>query len=301
MSMSMSLGPRPASGERTPRSSRTGRRLMYWWKPRRMGMRSPHSETWSGTPGKPTAPRKIASNRRSCSSPSSGIMRPVFVYVSHDQSNRVHCSSNPNRLPATSSTRAAVGTTSLPMPSPGIIAIVWSMTSSSLEGYVIVRHFGRRRLSQRGPTATTGGIPMAATVRGAIRELLEQTMVTIDALLEASDRELAMPSSHGCAQGKDVWTLITNDIDHEKIHTGQVLEARYESRITASPMERLVAEWLAERARFIGSLIGLTDEQFNRETAPGQWTYRVIAKHVLALEQDSLQTLAADQAAPETR
>jgi hypothetical protein len=40
---------------------------------------------------------------------------------------------------------------------------------------------------------------MAATVRGAIRELLEQTMATMDALLEASDRELTMPSSHGCA------------------------------------------------------------------------------------------------------
>src|SRR5215813_8433219 len=137
---------------------------------------------------------------------------------------------------------------------------------------------------------------MAATVREAIRELMEQTMATMEALLEASDRELAMPSSHGCAQGKDVWTLITNDIDHEKIHTGQVLEGRYESRITASPMDRLVAEWLAERARFIGSLIGLTDEQFNSETAPGQWTYRVVAKHVLSLEQDSLKTIAADQA-----
>ena len=120
-------------------------------------------------------------------------------------------------------------------------------------------------------------------------------MVTIDALLEASDRELAMSSSHGCAQGKDAWTLITNDIDHEKIHTGQVLEARYESRITASPMERLVAEWLAERARFIGSLVGLTDEQFNSETAARQWTYRVVAKHVLTLEQDSLKTISADQ------
>jgi hypothetical protein len=113
---------------------------------------------------------------------------------------------------------------------------------------------------------------MAATVREAVRELLEQTMATIDALIEASDDDLAKPSSHACAQGKDAWTLITNDIDHEKIHTGHVLEARYESRITASPMERLVAEWLAERARFIGSLIGLTDEQFNSETAPGQWT-----------------------------
>jgi len=138
---------------------------------------------------------------------------------------------------------------------------------------------------------------MAATVQEAVRELLEQTKATMDALLAASDRELPMPSSHACAQGKDLWTLLTNDIDHEKIHTGQVLEGRYESRITASPMQRLIAEWLAERARFIGSLVGLTDEQFNSETAPGQWTYRVVAKHVLRLEQDSLKTLAADQAA----
>jgi hypothetical protein len=61
-----------------------------------------------------------------------------------------------------------------------------------------------------------------------------------------------------------------------------------------------VAEWLAERARFIGSLIGLTDEQFNSETAAGQWTYRVVAKHVLMLEQDSLKTIAADQASRAT-
>ena len=138
---------------------------------------------------------------------------------------------------------------------------------------------------------------MAATVRGAIRELMEQTMATMDALLEASDRELTMPSSHVCAQGKDVWTLIANDIDHEKIHTGQILEARHDSRITASPMQRLAAEWLAERARLVGSLVGLTDEQFNSETAPNQWTYRVVAKHVLTLEQDSLKTIAADRAA----
>ena len=138
---------------------------------------------------------------------------------------------------------------------------------------------------------------MAATVREAIRELMVQTMATMETLLEAADGELAMPSSHACAQGKDLWTLITNDIDHEKIHTGQILEGRYESRILASPMQRLLAEWFEERARLIGSLIGLTDEQFNRETAPGQWTYRVIAKHVLTLEQDSLRTLAADRAA----
>jgi hypothetical protein len=94
------------------------------------------------------------------------------------------------------------------------------------------------------------------------------------------------------------WVRVRRETCHvEKIHTGQVLEGRYESKLTASPMQRLLAEWLAERARFIGSLIGLTDEQFNSETAPNQWTYRVVAKHVLTLEQDSLETIASDQAA----
>ena len=123
---------------------------------------------------------------------------------------------------------------------------------------------------------------MAATVREAIRELMTQTLATMEALLDASEGELAMPSSHACAQGKDLWTLLTNDIDHEKIHVGQILEGRYEARITASPAHRLLAEWLEERARLIGSLIGLTDAQFNSETKPGEWTYRVVAKHVLA-------------------
>ena len=110
---------------------------------------------------------------------------------------------------------------------------------------------------------------MAATVRGAVRKLLKQTMVTIDTLLAASHDELTMPSSHACAQGKDLWTLITNDIDHEKIHIGQVLEGRYEARITQTPMQRLIAEWLEARARLIGSFIGLTDPNSTRKPPLG--------------------------------
>jgi hypothetical protein len=56
-------------------------------------------------------------------------------------------------------------------------------------------------------------------------------------------------------------------------------------------MHRLIAEWLMERARLIGSLVGLTDEQLNQETAPGGWTYRAVAKHTLLVEQDSLTNL----------
>ena len=132
---------------------------------------------------------------------------------------------------------------------------------------------------------------MAATTKDIIRELLESMQETIAALLELPDEELLEASAHVCAQGKDVWTLITNDIDHEKIHVGQILEGRYESRITQTRLERLIGEWLVERSRLVAALIGLTDEQFNQPTAPEAWTYRQIAKHCLRLEQDSLRTI----------
>ena len=96
-------------------------------------MRRPHSDTWSGTPGNPTAPRKIDSKGRSCSRPSSGIMRPVRAYVSQLQSKSFHSKSKPKRRPAASRTRIPSGSTSLPIPSPGITAIRCRMLVSSVD------------------------------------------------------------------------------------------------------------------------------------------------------------------------
>ncbi len=138
---------------------------------------------------------------------------------------------------------------------------------------------------------------MAETVRETIQQLFEAMQRTLDELLAAGDAELAESSSHVCAQDRDLWALVTNDIDHEVIHSGQVLEARYESRLTRSPMERLVATWLEERARFIGSLVGMSDEAFNSPTAEGSWTYREVAEHVVGVERHSMKTMRSDRAA----
>jgi hypothetical protein len=135
---------------------------------------------------------------------------------------------------------------------------------------------------------------MPETVRDTITQLLQSTRDMCDQLLALPPEEMSLPSSHVCAQGADLWRLLTNDIDHEVIHTGQVFEGRYESRSTASPMERLVGEWLVARAAFIASFVGMSDAEFNSETAPGQWTYRAIAKHIYQLEQHSLKTIRED-------
>jgi uncharacterized damage-inducible protein DinB len=138
---------------------------------------------------------------------------------------------------------------------------------------------------------------MAATVRETVRELLDSTRDTLDYLLSLPLEELHLPSSHPCAQGGALWNLLTNDIDHETIHAGQVLEARSETRATASALERIAGEWLEGRVRFIRTFAGLSDETFNSESAPGEWTYRAIAKHILDLERHSLMTIRDDIAA----
>jgi len=76
---SMSPGLRLASGDGTPSNSLTGRRFTYSSNSRRIGIKRPHSETWSGTPGQPTAPRKMLSYCFRVSMPSSGIILPVLA------------------------------------------------------------------------------------------------------------------------------------------------------------------------------------------------------------------------------
>ncbi|MEO8540661.1 MAG: DinB family protein [bacterium] len=141
---------------------------------------------------------------------------------------------------------------------------------------------------------------MAASVRNTMLEMLSSTVRTMEVLLAADDDCLEMHTSHVCGHDKNTWTLITNLIDHETEHMQQVLHTRYEEKSARTPMERLVAEWLEVRARFLGSLVGLTDERFNEATEEGHWTFAEIADHLAKLEQHALATMAADGALPAT-
>src|SRR4051794_34560996 len=98
---------------------------------------------------------------------------------------------------------------------------------------------------------------MQPTVRETMLEMLSSTVRTMEILLEAPDSALDVHTTHVCGHDKDTWVLITNLIDHETKHMQQVLQARYEERDGRTPMERLMAEWLEVRARFLGTLIGL--------------------------------------------
>lgn len=127
------------------------------------------------------------------------------------------------------------------------------------------------------------------------RKLLDSTFEMIQELVAVGDGALPHPSDHVCAQGKDVWTLVTNCIDHDTIHAGQILEGRYEARATQSPVARLTSEWLELRARVAGVLLDMSEEELDTPTAPGEWTYRQIADHLLLLDADVRRNIAREK------
>ena len=140
---------------------------------------------------------------------------------------------------------------------------------------------------------------MTATLRETMLQMFASTVDTMETLLAAPEGCLDVHTSHVCGHDKQTWTLITNLIDHETKHMQQVLQARYEEKDSRTPMERLVAEWLEVRARFLGTLVGLSDERFNSPTEHDEWSFQQIAEHLAKLEQHALASMAADGALPQ--
>ena len=124
ITQSRSRGPQRLSGASMPGSTRVGRTLAYWSKPWQIFSRRPHSVMWSGMSGSPAEPNRIASLSRSASRPSAGIISPCARCQSPPQPK---CSKSKRKrsvvAASASSTSRPAGMTSLPMPSPGIVAM----------------------------------------------------------------------------------------------------------------------------------------------------------------------------------
>jgi uncharacterized damage-inducible protein DinB len=138
---------------------------------------------------------------------------------------------------------------------------------------------------------------LADTVDEMLRSMADTTRV----LCEATDAALPVATTHACGMGRDTWTLLTTLIDHEIEHMQQVIEARNAVRDPRTAMERLAAEWMEARVRFLGTLAGLSDEEFNQPRGDGEWTLAEVAGHLLRLERDALATMRADGALPAAR
>lgn len=141
---------------------------------------------------------------------------------------------------------------------------------------------------------------MATETRRLIRELQQAMNQTFDRLYDLAEADLGAHCSHPCGHGPEgtasIWHLLANDIDHEKMHAGQILSARHDLHLMQTQPQRMLAEWLRERAALMGTLIGLDDDALDRRIKDGEWSFREIVEHAIYWEQDSIDAGLQDVA-----
>lgn len=121
---------------------------------------------------------------------------------------------------------------------------------------------------------------------------------TLNVLSRLSEAELDDPSDHPCAMGGTVRDLLTHNIDHERMHVGQIYSARYSLRqMQKGQADRLMAETLRARTDLIASLIGLPDSALDTRTPDDQWTIREMIEHTIYWERHSIDDLARQKLA----
>ena len=134
---------------------------------------------------------------------------------------------------------------------------------------------------------------MGAQVNQLIETLYASLGETLKILSVLSEAELDAPSLHPCAMGGPIRDLLTHNIDHEKMHLGQVFSARYNLRkMQFGQVDRLMAETLRARVELMAALIGLPDDALDALVPNENWTIRQMIEHTLYWERHSMDDLA---------
>jgi hypothetical protein len=133
---------------------------------------------------------------------------------------------------------------------------------------------------------------MGTEVNQLIAQLQASLNATLNTLAVLTDAELDASSDHPCAMGGTVRDLLTHNIDHERMHVGQVYSARYGlKQMQKGEVDRLMAETLRARADLIASLIGLPDEALDAALPDEDWTVRQMIEHTIYWERHSIGDL----------
>lgn len=139
---------------------------------------------------------------------------------------------------------------------------------------------------------------MGQQVNALIEKLQASLAETLEVLSHLSEAELDDPSEHPCAMGGVIRDLLTHNIDHERMHVGQIFSARYSLRhMQKSEADRLMAETLRARTELIAALIGLPDSALDARTLDDQWSIREMIEHTIYWERHSIDDLARQKLA----
>lgn len=138
-------------------------------------------------------------------------------------------------------------------------------------------------------------------VEELIRRLQAQMNATLETFRDATAEDMARYDDHGCAVGKTLGGLLAHNIEHDRMHLGQVATKRWELGVMqGDTAHRLLAEWYRERAALVAALLGLPDAALDRRPEEGETTIREVIEHVLYWDKDSVDHAAAHVLQPKS-
>lgn len=133
---------------------------------------------------------------------------------------------------------------------------------------------------------------MAANASSLIERLQLSLNETLETLAGLTDVELNEPSDHICATGGTVRDLLTHNIDHDKMHAGQLFGARYLLKnMQKGEVHRLMADIVRARAELITALIGMPDDMLEAAIPDEAWTIREMVEHTIFWERHSIDDM----------
>lgn len=140
---------------------------------------------------------------------------------------------------------------------------------------------------------------MTTEVESLVTLLSESLAQTLRQMASLQDAELDQHSDHPCAMGGSVRDLLNHNIDHERMHVGQIYSARYGlKQMQKGQIARLMAETLRARADLMASLLGLPDEALDATLPDEDWTMRQMIEHTIYWERHSMADLAKQLGQP---
>jgi hypothetical protein len=124
---------------------------------------------------------------------------------------------------------------------------------------------------------------------------MEAMTETLNELAQLSDADLDESCAHGCAMGGGLRRLLIHNIEHDRMHTAIVSQARYQNRqMQESELARLLRDWLRERAELVGQLLTASPEVVALSAKDDEWDIAKQVEHVLYWERDSVNVAMAE-------
>ena len=133
-------------------------------------------------------------------------------------------------------------------------------------------------------------------VQKLISELQHSITETLEKLEGLTGTHLDHECEHGCAMGDGVRGLLMHNIDHERMHLGQVHDTRFRQKaMQRDYASRLMAEWASVNGPSLpAALVGLSDEDIDVRLEEDEWTIRETIEHTLYWERNSVDHLVGE-------